>query len=27
MKFPGEEIGKGVQYAGDILNEVRVMTE
>ena len=24
--FLGEEIGKGVQYAGDILNEVRVMT-
>jgi len=24
--FLGEEIGKGVQYAGNILNEVRVMT-
>jgi alkylation response protein AidB-like acyl-CoA dehydrogenase len=24
--FLGEEIGKGVQYAGEILNEVRVMT-
>jgi alkylation response protein AidB-like acyl-CoA dehydrogenase len=24
--FLGEEVGKGVQYAGDILNEVRVMT-
>ena len=24
--FLGEEVGKGIQYAGDILNEVRVMT-
>ncbi len=24
--FLGEEVGKGVQYAGEILNEVRVMT-
>ena len=24
--FLGEEIGKGVRYAGEILNEVRVMT-
>src|SRR3990172_12393171 len=24
--FLGEEIGKGVQYAGEILNEVRTMT-
>ena len=24
--FLGEEIGKGIQYAGEILNEVRVMT-